>query len=71
MIRVAIVEDDSRYEGELKMVDGMPVTRKQDTDFHGFGLKSIGTIVDKYGGSMTVRAENGWFELRVLFNQPE
>ena len=58
------------YEGELKMVGGMPVTRKQDTDFHGFGLKSIGTIVDKYGGSMTVRAENGWFELRVLFNQP-
>lgn len=59
------------YEGELKMVDGMPVTKKQDTDFHGFGLKSIGTIVDKYGGSMTVRAENGWFELRVLFNRPE
>ncbi|MDD6051604.1 MAG: GHKL domain-containing protein [Clostridiales bacterium] len=59
------------YRGELKMVDGMPVTSKQDTDFHGFGLKSIGTIVDKYGGSMTVRAENGWFELRVLFNRPE
>lgn len=56
------------YEGEVKMVDGMPVTSKQDTDFHGFGLKSIRTIVDKYGGSMTVRAENGWFELRILFN---
>lgn len=59
------------YEGQLKMVDGLPVTSKKDTDFHGFGLKSIGTIVDKYGGSMTVCAENGWFELRVLFNRPE
>lgn len=55
------------YEGEIQMVDGMPVTSKKDKNFHGFGTKSIRTIVDKYGGSMTFRAENGWFELRILF----
>lgn len=55
------------FEGELQLRNGMPVTSKADTDFHGFGLKSIRTIVDKYGGSMTLRAQNGWFELRILF----
>lgn len=57
------------YEGELKFVNGMPVTNKQDTNFHGFGIKSIRSIVDKYDGSMTIHAENGWFELRILFTQ--
>lgn len=55
------------FEGELQLRNGIPVTSKADTDFHGFGLKSIRTIVDKYSGSMTLRAENGWFELRILF----
>lgn len=58
------------YEGELQMVNGMPATSKQDTNFHGFGLKSIQTIVEKYSGSMTLHAENGWFELRILFPVP-
>lgn len=59
------------YEGQLQMVNGMPKTNKQDTDFHGFGLKSIQTIVEKYSGSMTLHAENGWFELRILFPMPD
>ena len=58
------------YEGELQFADGLPVTAK-DAKYHGYGMKSIRSIVEKYDGSMTVKAQDGWFELRVLFPVPE
>jgi hypothetical protein len=29
-------------------------------------MKSIRRIVEKYGGSTTIDAKDGWFELRIL-----
>lgn len=46
--------------------NGLPVTTKKDKYSHGFGLKSIQSTVKKYGGSVTINVENGWFELRIL-----
>ncbi len=54
------------YDQELKFEKGMPVTSKSDKKYHGFGLKSIKSTVKKYGGSTTIQAENGWFEIRIL-----
>ena len=54
------------YQGEIRFENGMPVTSKKDKAFHGFGTKSIARIAEKYNGSMTIHAENGWFELRIL-----
>ena len=58
---------ENYFEGEIRFVNGMPRTSKKDSSLHGFGLKSIRSIVDKYGGSMTIHAEQHWFELRILF----
>ncbi len=46
--------------------NGLPKTTKKDKKYHGFGVKSIQNTVKKYGGSVTMQAENGWFELRIL-----
>ena len=54
------------YEEKPEFKDGMPRTTKKDKQYHGFGLKSIQSTVKKYGGSTTIQAENGWFELRIL-----
>lgn len=54
------------YDEKLTFIDGMPQTTKQDPLSHGYGLKSIESTVKKYGGSVTIQAENGWFELRLL-----
>ena len=51
---------------QLKFRQGLPVTNKKDKRYHGFGVKSIQSIADKYNGSMTVHLEHDWFELRVL-----
>ncbi len=54
------------YEEKLTFVDGMPITTKSDSKNHGYGLKSIENTVKKYGGSVTIQAKEGWFELRIL-----
>lgn len=50
--------------------NGLPVTTKQDTDNHGFGLKSIQYTAKKYGGSATVQIAENWFILKVLIPIP-
>lgn len=57
---------ENYYEGSIEFVNGLPATTKNNKQFHGFGLKSIQSTAKKYGGSVTISAENGWFELRVL-----
>ena len=54
------------YEHEIKFDKGMPVTSKGDADYHGFGLKSIRTIVEGYGGSISVLTEDNVFTLNIL-----
>lgn len=45
---------------------GLPVTTKSDKANHGFGLKSIRFIAEKYGGNMTVAVRDGRFMLDIV-----
>lgn len=53
-------------EDRLSFEDGLPQTTKDDKESHGYGLKSISYIVNKYDGTMTISHENNWFSLKVL-----
>ena len=55
------------YDGEVRLVNGLPVTTKSDSGYHGFGVKSIKEIAERYGGDVSVVAEDGVFTLNVLF----
>ncbi len=46
--------------------DGLPVTTKTDKASHGFGLKSIRYLAQKYGGSMFVTVKDHVFILQVM-----
>ena len=61
---------ENYFEGEVRFADGLPVTRKEDTFRHGYGVKSIRIIADKYGGTMQCGAAGGLFIVRVLFPAP-
>lgn len=54
------------YSGELILKDGMPISSKPDKRYHGFGMKSILYIVEKYDGSMSIHKENDLFVLNLL-----
>ncbi len=49
--------------------NGLPITTKKDTRFHGYGGKSIRYIVKKYGGTYANDHEEGIFEVNILFPQ--
>lgn len=58
---------ENRFEGRLDFVDNLPQTTKKQKNLHGFGLKSIQSIVQQYGGSLEIVDREGWFELSLLF----
>lgn len=55
------------YAGEMTMRDGLPVTQG-NSQYHGFGTKSMVTIVHKYGGTVSFQAKDGVFNLNMLFS---
>ena len=61
------IQSENYYTGELQFAEGLPQTTKADATWHGFGLKSIKMIVQKYGGDITMHAEDGVFHLSILF----
>lgn len=64
------VHVENYFDGALNMENGLPVTDK-DKNYHGFGMQSMNRIARKYGGEMTVLAENHKFKLDVLIPLPQ
>ena len=62
---LVLITCDNPFEGELRMSGGLPMTSKPDVLRHGFGLKSIRLIAEKYGGVLSVSAEDGVFTAQV------
>ncbi len=60
------ISESNYYKGELIFENGLPATTAVDsTELHGYGMKSMRSIAEKYGGGLRVKAENGVFELTV------
>ena len=61
-----VIRFENYYEENLNFAGELPLTTKKDSDFHGYGLKSIRYISNKYGGAMTIETQNNWFSLKIL-----
>lgn len=59
-------ENYSEKMVEIEKTRALPGTTKGDKVRHGFGLKSIQKVAEKYGGVMTITSQNGWFKVKVL-----
>jgi len=67
----AMIRFENYTEETLDIDKGLPDTTKKDKVFHGYGLKSIHSIAQKYGGTMTINVEGNWFILRILIPIPQ
>lgn len=67
---MVVLHVENFFDEELTIVDGMPVTTKDGTG-HGFGLRSIQQVAERYGGVASVQAEDHLFKLTVLMNPGE
>lgn len=57
---------ENRYDGEVILKNGYPETTKKDERYHGYGVRSMEKTVERYGGSLRVGTEDGWFRLSIL-----
>ena len=61
-----IIQVENSYAGDIQFENGLPKSSKGDDANHGFGIRSIRSIAEKYGGTVTVKAEDQLFTLTIL-----
>lgn len=54
------------FQGPCRFEHGLPITTKGDWEFHGYGMKSIQMIVEKYHGELQITAEDEVFRINIL-----
>ena len=60
---------ENYYEGNITLDENnLPISTKSDSNYHGFGTKSINLIVKKYNGSLEISLDNNIFSLAILFS---
>lgn len=63
---ILVITVSNYYNQDLLFDDGLPITTKPDKEYHGFGIKSIRYIAEKYGGTISIQPQNGIFKLIVM-----
>lgn len=61
-----IIRFENYCETALQFDMELPVTTKDDGQFHGYGLKSLRYTVHKYGGEVDIDVQDNWFALKIL-----
>lgn len=58
---------DNYCKEEISFEDGLPLTTKKDKEYHGFGVKSIKYLVDRYKGDLLMQVIKQRFQVDILF----
>lgn len=64
--KLLLIRTENPFAGTLQFRDGLPRTSTGDELNHGYGMSSIRMICEKYGGSISTRAEDGRFYLNAV-----
>jgi sensor histidine kinase regulating citrate/malate metabolism len=64
--KLLLIQTENPFTGEVTFQDGLPKTSSGDEFNHGFGMKSIRLIAEKYHGSVSSRAKDGTFYVNVV-----
>ncbi len=65
------VKIENRYASEVRFDGNDLMTTKENRNYHGYGVKSIRRTAEKYGGTLKIRTQDGWFVLSILFPRQE
>lgn len=69
---MVVIHEENWAPAGVEFSDGAPVTSKtaedgrRDTANHGFGIRSMRLVAERYGGSLSAKAEDGAFKLDIL-----
>ena len=57
---------DNYYDNTLSFHNGLPESTKDQPHLHGYGLKSIKYLAEKYNGNLTISADEDVFHVNIL-----
>lgn len=66
----AFIQVENYFTQAIRMERGLPQTSKPDKENHGFGVGSIRSVTQRYGGTMDISTDDGIFVLSVLIPLP-
>ena len=66
---MVLIHMENPCEDNLTFRDGLPMTAR-DERYHGFGMKSMERVAEKYGGSLAAAKEGNMFSLDILLLDP-
>ena len=66
-----IIHCENYYQGELDFEYGFPNTTKDDKNYHGYGMRSIQMVAEKYNGYVGILAQDGIFNLNITIPMPD
>lgn len=64
---VISIRVENKFKGKIKIEDGLPVTTKKDTRYHGYGVLSMQMIAAKYNGKISIDVNDDNFILNIVF----
>jgi hypothetical protein len=64
------IQTNNYFEGNMLIKEGIPVTTKKNKAYHGFGMKSMKHVAEKYGGTLYTSLDNGIFMLQIVIPIP-
>ncbi|MBR2834742.1 MAG: sensor histidine kinase [Coriobacteriales bacterium] len=69
--QMSVTRCTNPYVGELlRCEDGLATTKREDTENHGYGLRSIQMVASRYNGEVVWDAQDGLFTLTVIIPLP-
>lgn len=68
---MVVIHVENYYQGQLDFADGLPRTTKGDEYHHGFGVRSIQMVAEKYKGHVAVLTRDGIFNLNITIPIPD
>lgn len=61
-----LIHTENYYNHPINLENGLPVTTKEDSRFHGFGMKSVRLLTERYGGTLSINAKDNIFDLNIM-----
>ena len=63
---VILIEESNFYSGDIRVINENSIeTSKRNKSKHGYGIKSITYIIDKYHGTTSLSAKDGLFSIKI------
>lgn len=65
-----LIHEENFIQAVPQMVDGLPQTTKADKENHGFGVRSMRLIAEKYNGHFMIHVDKSLFRLDIMLPIP-